>query len=113
NDKLIAFAGVGGAIAASADTECIAGMLKRTLIYDLLWWRDREDRQLLKLNSIPSRAPSWSWASVDGQVHFPTDIGRVRQTFVTNLDVLTTVPGSDPLGKWSHLSVEGVCLPLK
>lgn len=116
NDKLIAFAGVGDIVSASANTEFVAGMLKKTLVYDLLWWRDREDRELFMLNNTSSRAPSWSWASVDGEVHFPNDLGHGKQIFVTNLDILTdtgSVAGSDPLGRRSHLSVEGVYLPLK
>lgn len=67
SDKLPALSGLAKAMRRDdMKDEYLAGLWKSSLMYDLLW----------KLYSSPAhksetyRAPSWSWASVDGTVYF-------------------------------------------
>jgi hypothetical protein len=72
-DKLIAFAGIGTMISEQIRTEYISGMLLGSLTYGLAWWRWMKDRARFPLIDACTRAPSWSWASVDGDINFPMD----------------------------------------
>ncbi|CAH0027816.1 unnamed protein product [Clonostachys rhizophaga] len=70
-DKLIAIGGIASALAPWLKDENIAGCWRGSILEDLLWKRAfRTDT--LNSNSQPSeyRAPSWSWASVDGTVEY-------------------------------------------
>jgi Heterokaryon incompatibility protein (HET) len=66
-DRLIALSGIAQRIQSQLGLAYVAGLWKESLSYDLLWRVDGE------LNSRPLeyRAPSWSWASVDGKVYSP------------------------------------------
>ena len=44
-------------------------------------------------------APSWSWASVKGQIFFRRIYDDQALRFVTLLDVSTTLAGEDPMGQ--------------
>jgi hypothetical protein len=66
-DKLVAFSGLVAMWAESTKDEYLAGLWKSRLPRDLLWYTmnprtDYEDREYV--------APSWSWASMDGEVIF-------------------------------------------
>jgi len=65
-DRLPALAGLAKALAERTGDEYLAGIWKKGLIEGLLWYG--EDDLLL---TPTYRAPSWSWASVDGfyQLH--------------------------------------------
>jgi hypothetical protein len=112
-DKLIAFAGIGAYISDFIGTEFVAGMLEKSLVYDLAWWRWTEDRKRFPFSNTSSRAPSWSWASVDGQINFPEDIYGTTHvlSFVENIKLIRNA--GDLLGKQSHLRVRGICMPLR
>ncbi|KAH7393420.1 heterokaryon incompatibility protein-domain-containing protein [Cadophora sp. MPI-SDFR-AT-0126] len=112
-DKLIAFAGIGASISSLVSTELVAGMLEKSLIYDLAWWRWAEDRELSPLRNTSFRAPSWSWMSVDGQINFPGDISGLKgvQTFLENIEIIRD--HNDLYGTNSRLRLWGVCIPLK
>lgn len=60
SDKLPAISGIARIIAEQLDDAYIAGMWRKSLLEDLLW-------QGLGVHRVSKyRAPSWSWASVDG-----------------------------------------------
>lgn len=60
SDKLPAISGIARLLAERLDDEYMAGLWRKSLIEELLW-------QGLKVRRLPQyRAPSWSWASVDG-----------------------------------------------
>jgi hypothetical protein len=65
-DKLIALAGIAKQMSIFTRDTYIAGMWRRNLESDLLWFT----RQTLPTKPYPSvyRAPSWSWASIDAPV---------------------------------------------
>ena len=67
NDKLPALSGIAGLLRdCSGDTYC-AGLWEKSLPFDLLWRCDQSG----DLQRRKTRAPSWSWISVDGAVKWP------------------------------------------
>lgn len=74
-DKLPAIAGLIEAYARVMGwprTDCVAGVWRETLLKDLLWIRaGMESLPSTRLSGRrPGRAPSWSWASVDGNITY-------------------------------------------
>ncbi|OCL14849.1 HET-domain-containing protein, partial [Glonium stellatum] len=64
-DKLPALSGLAHEMAAFVGDEYLAGLWRRDLALGLLWNTvDRGDLQACETY----RAPSWSWASIDGQI---------------------------------------------
>ena len=75
-DKLIACAGLAKRIAAVSKDEYLAGLWRHHLEYQLLWEVAANPfprrRQIGDTSRPPGyRAPSWSWASLDGPVKLP------------------------------------------
>lgn len=66
-DRLPALAGLAKAVFEASNDEYLAGIWKKGLIEGLLWCRAQEDHLL---TNEDYRAPSWSWASVDGPINF-------------------------------------------
>jgi hypothetical protein len=66
-DKLVAISGIAKLFQASlsADTY-LAGLWKNNLAYGLLWRSATYEPS--PLVRVPHRAPSWSWASVEGKI---------------------------------------------
>jgi hypothetical protein len=65
-DIFIAVAGIAEKFGQYYDHQYIAGHFRQHLPFDLLWQNKGE-------RSDQYRAPSWSWASIDGQVQFPVE----------------------------------------
>jgi Heterokaryon incompatibility protein (HET) len=63
-DKLIALAGVAHEVELLLKDEYIFGMWKQPIIEFLGWWSVKQQTRRSK------RAPSWSWACLDGGVEF-------------------------------------------
>jgi Heterokaryon incompatibility protein (HET) len=85
-DKLIAFAGVAKWMMEARTDGYAAGMWEKGMVYDLAWWRLSEDREVFPISETSLRAPSWSWASVDGEITFPSTFGGVQAHFVDILE---------------------------
>ncbi|KAK3358712.1 heterokaryon incompatibility protein-domain-containing protein [Lasiosphaeria hispida] len=97
SDKLVALAGLSEAWKSLVHDEYLAGLWRSDLTRGLLWQADR-GRHAARLNtSRPSyhRAPSWSWASLDGEVykyymrdfiHIQEEVGR-RPAFVLDCNL--------------------------
>lgn len=66
-DKLAAISAIAMVHTKSARKTYIAGLWKEDLPIDLCWWVQGPPP---KLGSTRYRAPSWSWASVDGPIFF-------------------------------------------
>ncbi|KAL2065579.1 hypothetical protein VTL71DRAFT_3249 [Oculimacula yallundae] len=108
-DKLPAVSGLAEVYRQATNHTYMAGLWRETLLKNLLW----KQHWLLYGNKvepgIPSRwrAPSWSWASIDGNVRmieFPKDEGVENSTIVgTHMDVALNLSGS-PRGHWICLS---------
>jgi hypothetical protein len=117
-DKLIALEGIGRIkMMGRPDDIYVAGMWKSTALYDLPWWRWNEDRTQFPINATSFRAPSWSWASVDGEIQFPLLPGIFSRVEECYADVKKLVGHSmDQNGNIvdrGEIQIEGLCLPLR
>jgi len=65
-DRLPAMAGVAQELMSVWDDQYLAGMWRKTLIYQLGWYSKNPGKNL----SDPYRAPSWSWVSSEGEVTY-------------------------------------------
>ncbi|KAK8024958.1 hypothetical protein PG990_002781 [Apiospora arundinis] len=71
-DKLMALKGISTQIAMNRPGDFyLAGAWKSTVLFDLSWHRHESERKEYPIANTYERAPSWSWASVDGSVQFP------------------------------------------
>ncbi|EJF57964.1 HET-domain-containing protein [Dichomitus squalens LYAD-421 SS1] len=95
-DKLVAFAAVPELFARAWKSEYLAGLWRRSLTQDLLWHTNFETRF-----ARPSkyRAPSWSWAAVDGHIlassmddRLDPQSGETRGCDILGCDVLLATP---------------------
>ncbi|KAI0323736.1 HET-domain-containing protein, partial [Cubamyces sp. BRFM 1775] len=70
SDKLTAISALAEMFVPSLGPEYVAGLWRRTLLRDLLWTTDvRFSPSVLRSNRLTGyRAPSWSWASINGPV---------------------------------------------
>ncbi|KAI0546407.1 heterokaryon incompatibility protein-domain-containing protein [Xylaria curta] len=66
SDKLVAVGGLARTFSAVIKTDYIAGLWGRHIVSGLLWETATKDSRRVGLY----RAPSWSWASVEGAVRF-------------------------------------------
>jgi hypothetical protein len=65
SDKLAAILGVAKMVQSGVRDEYVAGMWRRYLVHQLIW-----SAKGSRIRPPAYRAPSWSWASVDGEVWF-------------------------------------------
>ncbi|KIY00509.1 uncharacterized protein Z520_04194 [Fonsecaea multimorphosa CBS 102226] len=72
SDKLYALSGVAERMRVLTGDNYVAGLWERNLLFDLLWYieKGRQANWEPSYRISPSPAPSWSWASVQGRVHF-------------------------------------------
>lgn len=72
-----------------------------------------EDRTRFPLKDACPRAPSWSWASVDGEINFSKEGTNLRnsRTFIKNIGIIRE--RNDLLSNHSRLRIQGVCMPLR
>jgi len=68
SDKFVALASIAELFQSSLKDQYIAGLWRRTLLYDLLWkvWPPMGPDERHAPRPAAYRAPTWSWASVDG-----------------------------------------------
>lgn len=112
-DKLIAFSGIAKGIMATRTDRYLAGMWASCLVYDLAWMRYYADCKAFPISATSSRAPSWSWASVDGEINFPSLNGGVKAVFA-DIQGLSdpAVEESSAIGVPSSIRAKGICLPV-
>ena len=103
-DKLPALSGMVSQMAAATKATYVAGLWKEDLILGLTW--RRVHRKTLVTVRRPWRAPSWSWASIDGPVEwlwcisvntrYPADLDGDKELDLDVLDVVVDeiFPGS-------------------
>jgi hypothetical protein len=113
-DKLPAISGIASNIAKKVQSGYLAGLWRNNLIHDLFW-------QTVAVATRPKkyRAPSWSWASVDGRINWRS--WRVSSTcskcsmYCTVIDAQTTSAGLDPYGavKDGFLKIHGILEEVK
>ncbi|KAI0829182.1 heterokaryon incompatibility protein-domain-containing protein [Trametes gibbosa] len=64
SDKLVACAAIAQGFHRVLDSDYVVGLWRHSLLVDLLWYTDWERRP----RPAVFRAPSWSWAAVDGWI---------------------------------------------
>lgn len=62
-DKLVALSGIASRVQRATGLTYVAGLWKETLVTELCW---QNRSQVIARRSLAYRAPSWSWAAVDG-----------------------------------------------
>jgi hypothetical protein len=91
NDKLIALSGAAMEIQPILNDTYLAGLWKNHLSPQLLWHVDRSIKLPLQGHRVQSyRAPTWSWASIEGAISYPPP-DAIRHNFVDVLDAQITV----------------------
>jgi hypothetical protein len=72
SDKLPALSGLAEKRRVFSNQKYFAGLWENTLVLDLLWYRNDNygERPLPMPDDLAWRAPSWSWASVDGPIMY-------------------------------------------
>ncbi|RDW63392.1 hypothetical protein BP6252_10937 [Coleophoma cylindrospora] len=132
-DKLVAFSGIVSEIASPTKMTYISGLWKEYLIYNLLWSVDTPSPHRPDIY----RAPSWSWASIDGMVKYEQDddistyectkCARFSENIPSSLGSrpLITIDQNDCLkvrGVLTHVGIfnslendvrSGICCPLR
>ena len=100
HDNLVAISGIAKLFQASVPGDIyLAGLWKNDLAYGLLW--RSATYQASPLVRVPDRAPSWSWASVDGKL---LAVGRelvMRDEAILAkiVDTQTRLRTADPTGQ--------------
>ncbi|OCL14519.1 HET-domain-containing protein [Glonium stellatum] len=91
SDKLPALSGLAQIFSEKLKDQCVASLWRNSLIEGLLW-------QGLHVNRVPEyRAPSWSWASVDG---IPAaGLTEGWELLATIIDCHVEAKGSNPFGE--------------
>jgi Heterokaryon incompatibility protein (HET) len=99
-DKMVAISGLAQHIKFQTNREYVAGLWREGLESQLCW-RRRDPRQQ---RPPLYRAPTWSWASIDGWVrHVP--VSGAEHYYIKILEVYTSPSGSNPLGAISEASM--------
>jgi hypothetical protein len=97
-DKLVALAGLAGEIQAVTKDDYLAGIWRTNLVDGLLWTTYSESKAT---RPAQYRAPSWSWASLNGPIDFKTTTSVQESIAVTVLDWHIDNIGGNPLGEVS------------
>lgn len=109
NDKLVALSGLANNMKARLQQlrpgphRYLAGHWEETLMDTLLWSVEEPVRRPLQY-----RAPSWSWACLDGDIDFSSCDDRETIPFASVVSVEMTHPGKEDTGE-----VDGGILTLK
>ena len=101
-DKLVAISGIAKRLQILLDDEYLAGLWRKDLPCQLLWSVIDYDPAypMPQTRSRPCRAPSWSWASVDGKTNsFYEQYKNYEGILITVLDAVVTPVGADSTGQ--------------
>lgn len=122
SDRLPALAGLAAALETAHSGQYLAGIWQESLIEGLLWCSAEKEHPL---STPPAyRAPSWSWASVDGFINFPVYNFYDRckwKALLANFEFLATYVdshleflGEDKFGgiKDGWIKLQGPLLPI-
>lgn len=91
SDKLPAFAGIANLFKDVTGDQYLGGMWRSSLVEQLNWWVDQPRVRI----STEYRAPSWSWASLDGPIR-PYHQAARTQFLVSILAVTSHFNNTDP-----------------
>ncbi|PQE12083.1 heterokaryon incompatibility protein [Rutstroemia sp. NJR-2017a BVV2] len=119
-DKLIAISGIAKEMRTTLGGEYLAGLWQFNLCQDLLWFVEFsfEYSSRRPERARPWRAPTWSWASIDGDITIPEFCDK-RVKFKEHEDLITVMSveispiGDDVTGQLESGSIvlRGRCIP--
>jgi hypothetical protein len=114
-DKLIAFSGIPRSIQEYRDDFYVAGVWKSSLPLDLNWYCDLFDEEGSPNPEAPFGAPSWSWASVTGEVYYPPGSEAAAEIiFIANWTFLSPKKlKNDSSIDRTAIKLEGLLLPVE
>lgn len=105
-DKLPALSGVAKRIHSQKGGQYLAGLWRDERIEAQLCWRNEEPRG----RPAAWRAPSWSWASVDGPISYrTTQEGICDDSYAHVMDASVTPLNGDVFGELSAGSLDIAC----
>lgn len=96
SDKLLGISGLARQYASRnrlQPQDYIVGMWRNSLPHSLLWRSHEGGKRPPKY-----RAPSWTWASIDGRVVSPAPSQASKQTCLEVIEMSATMKHDDPLG---------------
>ncbi|KAF2111357.1 heterokaryon incompatibility protein-domain-containing protein [Lophiotrema nucula] len=100
DDKLVAISGVAKILHGIIGHDYLAGLWNNHLIPGLMWVAalDQNGLNLGRTYRVPGRAPSWSWASVDGpvQLDYPDEF---KLALVQKIEASTIKSYNNPFGQ--------------
>ncbi|KAL2062766.1 hypothetical protein VTL71DRAFT_5838 [Oculimacula yallundae] len=99
SDKLPALSGLAHEYCARWGGEYVAGLWKTDLWKNLLWRRNETYTLPEPKRPVEYRAPSWSWASLDGRIEFvgPSNANDGSKIQIQSVNI--ELKGSDPMGQ--------------
>ncbi|KAJ4294411.1 hypothetical protein N0V90_008101 [Kalmusia sp. IMI 367209] len=109
NDKLPAISGIASKIQEATKSSYITGLWEDNLAFDLLWstsTTSMPDAHYFSLDTF--RAPTFSWASLDTPVAYPSPDEDERQVVVPSITLVSSsvsIAGLNPLGALSAASI--------
>lgn len=108
-DKLVAISGVANYIQRHTKMKYLAGLWEPYLVSDLLWFAKKAHKSSRPLEY---RAPSWSWAAIDGQItNLSMDANEETSTLkILNAETISAIDGSSGSAgqlKWGWIRVQG------
>lgn len=112
-DKFVALSAVVREFESILGDEYLAGLWEGNLVNGLLWCvgiagmpdRPNSKGDLAVRPAGGYRAPSWSWASIDGRVAMPAESGRGRQ-WVEEVKAEVIPKGRDRTGEIAYASLK-------
>ncbi|KAI1027258.1 hypothetical protein LB504_008092 [Fusarium proliferatum] len=93
SDKLPAISGLASIFAERLGDQYLAGLWRSDLVVGLCWQGLKHGRRRVR----EYRAPSWSWASVDG--HISLGFPLAYNILATIMDAEVTLKGANPYGE--------------
>jgi hypothetical protein len=109
-DKLPALSGLAAALHQRTGDEYLAGLWKESVLDDLLWMNGAihgsRGNRVAPSRQPGYRAPSWSWASIDGNINFHRSSKDSAFYFARCLSYHITLSGIDEFGAVSDGWIE-------
>ncbi|KAL9088433.1 MAG: hypothetical protein Q9165_006157 [Trypethelium subeluteriae] len=98
-DKLPALSGLAHSLEDRMGSRYLAGLWDRNLVNDLLWYKPPSALKRSPYAIEEYRAPSWSWASVDGHVFYSRGNAVTQEAQIAEIhEAQTVLAGSDSMG---------------
>ncbi|OAF62613.1 hypothetical protein VC83_00784 [Pseudogymnoascus destructans] len=109
NDKLPALSGTARLGYTETGDLYLAGLWRDNLEEQLCWARPRLQSSIMRPRP-PWRAPTWFWASIDGNVTwYARQKGILETAYAQVLDAYTTKYGYDPFGQMTSGVIRVAC----